>query len=158
VNTNMVAQDLLHELFEYKNGNLIRKVRTAPSTKVGDVAGCHAAKGYIQVRVKGRKRSAHRLIWIMRNGDIPEGLQIDHINGVKDDNRIENLRLVTNQENQFNRKVNGCSWHKTKNKWGSYIGMNYKLIHLGMFDTEQEAHQAYLDAKYELHIIKERVA
>ena len=75
---------------------------------------------------------------------------VDHINGIKTDNRIENLRWVTKQQNGFNRNCKGY----TINKYGKYcarIYLNAKRTHLGTFETEEEAHQAYLTKKEELH-------
>ena len=81
---------------------------------------------------------------------------IDHIDGNKQNNNIENLRVVTNQENQFNTKAKGYYFNKRRNKWMAYIMVDGKLINLGYYDTEAEARQAYLTAKAKLHIIKDR--
>ena len=78
---------------------------------------------------------------------------IDHINQDKLDNRFENLRLVTRQQNAFNNKAKGYSWHKNKNKWQASIRLNGKLYHLGLFSTQEEARQAYLKAKSIMHKI-----
>jgi hypothetical protein len=78
-------------------------------------------------------------------------LQIDHISRNKLDNSIENLRLVTHQENQFNRDAKGCSFNK--GKWVAYIKINGKQIHLGRYNTQEEAHNKYLEAKKKYHII-----
>jgi hypothetical protein len=81
-------------------------------------------------------------------------LYIDHINHITNDNRIENLRIVTHQQNQFNRSnVKGYYWNKISRNWSSYIYLNKKLIYLGSFNTEEEAHQAYLQAKEKYHYI-----
>jgi len=154
----MVAQDLLHELFEYKNGDLIRKVRTAHCTHIGDVAGgLDTSRGYIRIRLNGKSHKAHRLIYTMHHGDIPKGLQIDHINCIKTDNRIENLRLVTSQENSFNTNAKGYT-KRASGRYKASIRVDGKYINLGLFDKKEDAHQAYLEAKKELHIIKEKVA
>lgn len=80
--------------------------------------------------------------------------QIDHINGVRDDNRIINLRSVNQQQNNWNRtKAKGYHWYKRDNKWMSKIKINYKTIYLGLFNTEEEARQAYLNAKQIYHVI-----
>ena len=82
---------------------------------------------------------------------------IDHIDGNKQNNHIDNLRVVTQQENNFNRKTaKGYYFHKARNKWMARIGIDGKNIHLGYYDTEAEARQAYLKAKAKLHIIKDR--
>lgn len=80
---------------------------------------------------------------------------IDHINGNKLDNRIINLRIVTNQENHFNRtKAKGYCLNKNNNNWVARIKLDYKLIHIGTFSTEIEARNAYLKAKEIYHKIK----
>lgn len=147
-----IAQDLLKELFDYKDGQLIRKVSRRRG-KVGDVAGFLNDGGYILIGINGKSHRAHRLIWIYHNGDIDKGLQIDHINGIRVDNRIDNLRLVTNQENAFNTKAKGYSWHKEKRKWHSQITINGKRKHIGYFDTELNAKNAYIEAKNKYHTI-----
>lgn len=79
---------------------------------------------------------------------------IDHINGIKTDNRVVNLRLITVQQNTFNKHdVKGYTWNARANKWKGHLCVDAKYIHLGYFDTEQEAHTAYLTAKAIYHII-----
>ena len=152
-----MTQDLLHELFEYKDGELVWNINKG-TAKIGDVAGCLDTQGYIQTSINSKPYRTHRLIYIYHNGDIPKGLQVDHINGIRNDNHIENLRLATHQENQWNRtKAKGYTWNKRNNKWNAQIKVNGKRKHLGLFYNEDDAHQAYLNAKDELHII-ERVA
>jgi hypothetical protein len=97
----------------------------------------------------------HRLVWQAFKGEIPEGLEIDHIDGNKSNNRLDNLRLVTHQHNTFNSKCKGYSFCKRTKKWMARIGCNGKLYHLGVFNTEEEASKAYQDKKAQLHIIVE---
>jgi hypothetical protein len=98
----------------------------------------------------------HRVVYELAHGTIPAGLHIDHIDGNKSNNLLSNLRLVTHQENHFNRtKAKGYYWFKRDKKWMAYIGLNGKNKHIGYYDTEQEAHQAYLNAKQEMHIIQD---
>jgi len=78
---------------------------------------------------------------------------IDHKSGNKLDNSIANLRITTHQGNQHNRtKAKGYSWDKRDKKWKAKISLNGKRIHLGYYETEEEAHQAYLDGKEKYHI------
>jgi hypothetical protein len=110
--------------------------------------------GYINISICEKKIQiqAHHFIWYMYYGeDVPEGYFIDHINRVRTDNRIINLRVVTHQENAWNTDAKGFYWHKPTKKWKSQITVNNKKIHLGYFDTEEEAHQVYLDAKKKYH-------
>ena len=77
--------------------------------------------------------------------------QIDHININSVDNRIENLRILTNQQNSFNKGAKGYSWDKINNKWQASIKFNKKSIFLGRFTEEADAAQAYLTAKEKYH-------
>lgn len=96
--------------------------------------------------------SAHRFAWYCINKKC--GNVIDHINGIRDDNRICNLREITNQQNHFNRpNAKGYYWNKNRNKWHATIEINYQKKHLGVFNTEQEARNAYLAAKEIYHKI-----
>lgn len=100
-----------HECFEYDNGALRWKVRRANCVNVGSEVGYkHAREGYIFFCRDRVQYAAHRVIWEVFNGEIPEGMEIDHINHVRDDNRIENLRLVSKSVNMENKS----KYKKTK--------------------------------------------
>lgn len=117
-------------------------------------------QGYCCGKVYSKKLKAHRVIWAIHHGAWPDG-EIDHINGVRNDNRIENLRVVTSAENNQNRpmpknntsSVMGVNWHKHKSKWIAQIQCNGKNIHLGYFDSLDDASAARADAeaKYGFH-------
>jgi hypothetical protein len=146
--------EFLHELFEHRNNDLIWKVKRARNVKVGDVAGCLRKDGYVVVSVGGWLYKAHRIIWVMHHGAIPDGLGVDHINNIKNDNRIENLRLSTKSQNQGNTKKHttntsgykGVCWHKKDKKWLAQIQHNGKNKYLGNFDNPEDAHAAYVAA------------
>lgn len=115
-------------------------------------------KGYIFCKVFQQKKPysilAHRLAWYLYYGKLPDNC-IDHIDGDKTNNKIENLRDITNQQNQWNKKTaKGYFWNKRNKKFMSCIRLNGKTIHLGYFDNEQDARNAYLEAKTKLHIIQ----
>ena len=101
----------------------------------------------------------HNLVWEQFNGKKPKGFQIDHINGNVKDNRIENLRLATYAENQWNAKtrvdnisgVKGVSWHKVTQKWRAQIKQNKVLYDLGVHDTIQKAKEVVQKKRIELH-------
>jgi hypothetical protein len=112
--------------------------------------------GYLCINLYNENRKeykllTHQLAWYITYGEIIE--EIDHINGVKDDNRIANLRRVTHQGNCFNRTTaKGYYWNKKAKKWHTQIKLNSKQIYLGLFDEEEDARQAYLNAKEIYHI------
>lgn len=94
----------------------------------------------------------HQFGWYCMYGKCVE--QLDHINGVRDDNRISNLRSVSNQQNQWNRtSAKGYYWNKEANKYQTQITLNGKVIYLGLFKTEDDARQSYINAKEKYHII-----
>ena len=154
-----LTQDLLHELLDYDGSNLIWKVNRGTNKTKGEIAGCTRKGGYRRIAINKRKYQAHRLLWIYHYGSIDKDLDIDHINGDKRDNSIENLRLITHQENHFNRTTaKGYCWNKAAKKWRAQIQVDYKKITLGFYNTEQDARNAYLQAKAMHHIIKEHNA
>ena len=114
---------------------------------------------YLRMRIGNKKYKYHRIIYKFYNPDwdIEDGSQdnsIDHINGTKNDNRIVNLRNVTNQQNNWNQtKSNGCIWVERTKKWRARIRVSGKLIHLGYYDLKEDARNAYLEAKKIHHII-----
>ena len=153
------SQERLNELFEYRDGKLYNKTKRNSRARKGAESGTLVATGYKITAIDGRKRRVHRLIWIMHNGDIPEKKFIDHRNGIRDDNHIENLRVVTNQQNCWNRHTTtkGYFWDKAMQKWRAYIKKDGVQKHLGYFDEDDEAGaaEAYLVAKKKYHIIEE---
>jgi hypothetical protein len=109
--------------------------------------------------VDGSLHYLHRLAWILQTGNTPNG-QIDHINGVRDDNRWVNLRDVTNQENAQNQRrpktdgttgYLGVCWSPRDQKYFAKINVDGCQKHLGYFSDAKEAHQKYLEAKRRLH-------
>ena len=143
----MVTQARLKELFFYDPGLglLKRIVSTSRKTKAGDVAGHTNQKGYLKVIVDKVQYQGHRLICMYVHCVWPD--QIDHINGNKSDNRIVNLRSVTNQENHKNQKrcklntsgVTGVYWHRANNKWNANIVINGVRNHIGYFKYKWDA-------------------
>jgi hypothetical protein len=152
-----ITQDLLKDLFHYENGKLFNKTKRNGRALAREEAGSLISAGYRVIKINRKQYLSHRLIYIYHNGEIPDNLYIDHIDRAKLNNSIENLRLVTNQENQFNTDAKGYCFHKASNKFQVRIRLNGKHIYLGLFNTEDEARNTYLEAKKRLHIIKERV-
>jgi hypothetical protein len=118
----------------------------------GRVIKAVSKNGYLNCGTSNINVGGHQLAWFLYHNEVP--VEVDHINMNKLDNRICNLRNVNRQKNQFNnKKAKGYSWDKNRNKWIAKIGLNGECINLGRFNTEQEARQAYLDAKKIYHII-----
>lgn len=111
--------------------------------------GTSHPNGYLQIRVDGKRYLAHRLAWLYMFGDWPSS-ELDHANGDRLDNRIENLRLATRSQNNGNRRSNARSGFKgvvlTKHGYRAGISLNEKFIYLGMYQTPEEAHAAYCEA------------
>ena len=112
--------------------------------------------GYVRLKLwtphKQYQLKGHQYAWYIVHKEIVE--QIDHINGDKSDNRIENLRAVTHQQNQWNQtKAKGYSFYKSMGKYKSQIQVDGVKKHLGYYINEEEARQAYLEAKEQYHQI-----
>ena len=145
-------KDFLNSLYDYRDGKIYKKGGDKP-------CGYAKPNGYVQSYVsKTGKRYVHRLIWIMHNGEIPAGMEIDHLNGVRDDNRIENLRCASvtqNRRNQGTRKrkypgVNGVSYNKRDNLWHAMISDKAKVISLGHYKCFVSACEARIVAEVNL--------
>ena len=153
-----IAQELLKEHFEYCDGHLWWIKSTSNRVKVGQRFGSYDRDGYILGGLRGKKYLEHRLIWLYHYGKWPKEC-IDHINGIKDDNRIENLREATRQQNSFNRKsgrgsssqYKGVCWCKLSKKWKAQYWYNGKRCHVGLYETEEVAAEAYRETTKNLH-------
>lgn len=140
----MLTQAKLKEVLHYdpETGDFTWVTSPANCIKAGDKAGSKDSYGYHKIALGGKTYKAHRLAWLYTNGEFPEDA-IDHINGVRDDNRLVNLRAVTTRENQQNQKkfihntsgTTGVHWHKGAQKWVARIFTNGKRIHLGSFEA-----------------------
>lgn len=130
--------------FIYNEGKLINK-------RTGKVEGWIDNSGYYRVWFNGKKTLSHIIIWEIFYGKIPDGMQINHKNCNRTDNRIENLELVTQHQNlqrmkrHIDGKLVGACFDKSKNRWMSCTKKEQKFIFLGYFDSEQEAHERYLE-------------
>jgi len=137
----------LHEIFYYDGKDLRNKIMRNPMALADTLVGCIGGDGYRRVQVNKKGYQVHRLIWEMFNGEIPEGYEIDHVNHIRDDNRLENLRLVSRQDNRRNQAkspkntsgVIGVSRYNPRNKWQAQIKLNGKNIHLGFYDDFNDA-------------------
>lgn len=123
---------------------------TGQVKKDGVPTGTKNAKGYIVLRKDGKVVYAHRLAWELYHGEAPA--VIDHKNGNKSDNRLVNLRSVTQMTNAQNmRPGKGCHFHKPSKSWKSSINLNGKQTHLGYFDSPEDASECYQFAKEFFH-------
>ena len=156
-----LTQERLKHLLHYDpdTGGFTRLVRTSNSVKIGDVFfGCPGGYGYLLISVDTKLYKAHRLAWLYVHGAWPDS-DIDHINGIRDDNRWGNLREATRSENMQNQTLSkkntsgeaGVSWDKQSRKWAATITFNRRTIHLGRFSDKLDAAAAYAKAKAEIH-------
>lgn len=170
----MLTQEYITKLFDYdpETGIFIWKQRSidqfvskrAFSTwnarfslkKAGSV---RKDNGYVNLTINNKHYFAHRLAWLYVYGVIPS-LEIDHINGVRDDNRIVNLREATSSDNKQNRHkcsknsltgLLGVRFSKRTKRFSSTIFLKGKAHHLGSFDSKEEAYSSYVKAKSDLH-------
>lgn len=160
-----ISQEYIKELLSYdKDTGIFIWKKDRRGVIPGTIAGSYNSYGYRQIIIYGTNYLAHRLAWLHEYGEFPKG-QIDHINRVKDDNCIKNLRVVNNQENSRNKGLQsnnksghqGVSWSKRHNKWMARIGigkeaadkLGLKTSHkyLGLFADFDEAVCEYIKAR-----------
>lgn len=157
-----ISSDSLHEMFEYIDGDLIRKTQVA-NQKIGTIAGKLDYKHntvYRVIMIDYKAYYTHRLIYKMFNPNWDGSGVIDHIIAEPiANNRIENLRLTTHQNNMRNMQsmkncasqYKGVSWEPSRNKWRAGIHLDGKRKHLGRYETEIEAAEAYNKAAVEYY-------
>ena len=141
-------QETCKKLFFYQDGCLYWLYDRGSNAKAGARAGRLLKTGYRSIHVSGRRFQEHRLVFLYHFGYMPK--QIDHINGIKDDNRIENLRKANHSLNQMNTSPRasgsgerGVRFRADRNKWIARIYKNGKEIRIGSFSTKEEAASAY---------------
>ena len=151
----------LWEVFDvdFSNGLLFWKKQLSSRAKIGALVGTGDKTGYQRTYIFKNRFLVHRIIWAMKHGAWPDGM-IDHINGNKSDNRIENLRLATKSQNNVNNPkpqknnklgVRGVSFHKGTGKFIAQLRKDKKRINLGYFNTIEEASKAYIAASQQYH-------
>jgi hypothetical protein len=158
-NPSWVTHTRLLEALTYapSAGTFAWRVSPSRKLKAGDLAGALVGHGYIHIEIDGRSYGAHRLAWLYVYGSWPSA-QIDHINGKRADNRIENLRDVVRRHNQQNQRVAhsgnmlgllGVS--KAGNRFKARIVVDGLQRQIGTFNTAEEAHAAYVKTKRRVH-------
>ena len=131
------------------------------TSKVGKwrlLKGYGNGRGYQQLGINYKQYQYHRVMYKLHNHDwdITDGSKdnlIDHIDRDKLNNNIDNLRVVSHQQNMFNKNGKGYYWHNKSKKWRAQIRVNGESKYLGYFDVEQDARDCYLAAKKNYHII-----
>ena len=145
------SQEQLQALFDYdRAGLLLWKVRKGKVGKPGKVAGSVNVDGYRRIQFDGNRYMAHRLIWIWHHGPVEDALCVDHINGERNDNRIENLQILTQRQNTSKgwatSKSSSLPTGVTLTRYGTYqaaLGVAGAKRHLGSFATKDEARLRY---------------
>lgn len=148
---------------EIEKVKLVKQRGVTYNPESGDVIGVGGLpvkskhrNGYLVVSVRSNGKSyyllAHRVAWFLYYGELPKNF-IDHVDGNKTNNKIENLRDVTHLQNIHNiHGFKGYSWNEKLKKYGANITVNGKKYRLGHYKTEQEAHEAYLKGKQKYHL------
>lgn len=154
-----ITQAELKALLDYdpETGIFRRKVCRG-GKQIGRIAGYMHHTGYRYMEINNKHYALHRLAWLYTYGYLPDN-QVDHINGVRNDNRVANLRLATKSQQAQNKavysnsttKLPGVAVHKASGKYAARINVNGKQIWLGVFDTVEEAWKARVEAKAKYH-------
>ena len=142
-----------NKYFEYKDGKLYNKFNRSANSRQGEEAGYKGGR-YHRVFLGGKLLSTHRVVWEIFNGAIPEGMHIDHIDHDTFNNKIENLRLVTPQDNCKNiSKVTNLTWVASRQKWQAQLKVGGVNKWLGYFKDKELAELVVLEAreKYGFH-------
>jgi HNH endonuclease/AP2 domain len=158
----MLTQERLKELLSYnqETGVFTRIKHVSSNAKFGDVCANVKKHGAIIIRIDGKDYQAHRLAFLYMDGKWPEKC-VDHIDGIRSNNKWANLRDVSLSDNQHNRhgpQLNnttgylGVTFHKARNKYLARIKLHGKTNHLGSFHSARDAHLAYEAAKKKYHV------
>ena len=157
----MLTQERLKEMLSYNSmaGEFIR-IKPLKGNTLYAVVGSTNKDGYISISIDNKRYGAHNLVWLYLYGKFPD-LQLDHINGVKDDNRSENLREVSHAENQKNKSLDkrnrfgypGVREGKKLGTYRAYIGIDKAKLNLGTYKSLEEAIAVRVQAeiKYGFH-------
>jgi hypothetical protein len=147
----MLTQEIANQILAYdpESGEFRYKVSTNGRNKQGAIAGSPTL-GYLSIMFKGRNYRLHRVVFLLEDGVFPKD-QVDHINGVRDDNRRSNLRKATNQQNSWNKSSEGVLYQKNGvNKFSPYTDHMGKRTYYGSFFTREEAANISLMKRNEL--------
>lgn len=144
--------DILRKLLDYdsETGLLRWKVYRGRLARAGSIAGSKSKSGYINIKIRGCLHCAQKICWGLHFGLLTD-LSLDHKNGIRDDNRIANLREATrsqNMANAYGKSRSGLPKGVTRknSKFQAEIRCNGERTYLGVFETPESAHAAYCDA------------
>jgi len=158
-NSDCISINELRDYLSYNEttGIFTRRISRGGRSRAGDTAGSKKSTGYINIHIDKKFYKAHRLAWLYVYGAMPLH-EIDHINGVRDDNRICNLRDVKKSGNQMNQRsarsdsTSGYLGVKpSRGRFQARITVDRKQIYIGTYKTPEEAHTAYVSVKRKLH-------
>lgn len=155
----MITRERLDQLLSYDPGTdtWTWRVNRGRMAKAGSRAGTVNTLGYRVIQIDAKHYLAHRLVWFWHHGEWPA--LIDHIDMNRSNNRVENLRPCEKAQNLWNvgkptsntSGLKGASYHKDTGRWQARIRCRGISLHLGLFDTVEEAHKAYVEASMRLH-------
>ena len=153
---SILTQELVQSLFEYKDGKLYWKVNKG-RVKIGDKTGSLHHSGYLFIQINSKTYLAHRVIFLYHHGFLPQ--YIDHIDGNKSNNKIENLREATRHQNSFNTKlyktntsgIKGVNWSKSAKKWEVRVQINNKRKCFGIYENNELAELVAIEARNKYH-------
>lgn len=159
---NDATQDQVRYLYDYDPETGVfrwkNKYPHARRIKIGDVAGSRELGGYLTLMVNGKPYKAHRIAWLYVTGSLPEEC-IDHVNGVRDDNRFSNLREATHSENILNKRlrkdnicgVKGVQWDERNKNWRVRVKAGGKTVFDKRFNSLEAADTAAREAREKVH-------
>jgi hypothetical protein len=157
---SILTKDYVANLLEYnpETGELRRKISRSSNARVGQIVGTIRPDGYLSVMINGCRYQAHRVAWLLAHGEWPDDV-VDHVNGIKTDNRISNLRACSQSENVMNAKtrsnntsgVKGVCWHKAKNAWHASVCARGRRVFGGYHKNLEDAKRAVMSLREQLH-------
>lgn len=146
--THLLVQEALD--YHPESGLFLWRTQRNSHSTPGKLAGCRNSLGYWEIGLNGVTRPAHRLAWVLVHGAFPQ-CSVDHINGDRCDNRIQNLRLADASRQAMNRGtrsdsatgIKGVRWDAKSRRWVARIGWRGERVIIGRYQSEAEAAAAY---------------
>ena len=147
----MITQEYIQKLFYYQDGDLVRVGKSEPNQRKP------GSEGYLPIAIDGKDYKLHRIIYLYHHGDMPA--QIDHVDGDKLNNRIENLRACTLSQNQHNAQrrkdntsgIKGITWCRSRGQWLARVKYKGRQYFVGYFNSIENAERELKAARESLH-------